>query len=82
MEDQVVYGFYFTMYDAHSNKFYSYPQDVNIDKPFQIPSPSLWGDLISPDQSLPEFPWPAIVLVSAFAVIFFFGKKSLVFYDR
>jgi len=76
------YGFYFVMYDASSNKFYSYPQGIIIDKPFQIPSPSLWGDLISPDQSLPEFPWPAIVLVSAFTVILFFGKSHLVFYGR
>lgn len=76
------YGFYFAMYDAHASKFYTYPQDVNIDTPFQIPSPSLWGDLISPDQSLPEFPLPAIVLVFAFAVVFFFRKKCLVFYDR
>ena len=77
------YGFYFTTYDTFSNKFYSWPEDVKIDQPFQIPRQSLWGDLISPDQSLPEFPWPALILVSAFAVILFVSNKRFYnFYDK
>jgi hypothetical protein len=76
------YGFYFTMYDAYSDKFYSWPEDIKISKPFQIPSPSVWGDLISPDQSLPEFPLPVIILVSAFVVIMFFQKEKFSFYTK
>lgn len=70
------------MYDTHSNKFYSWPPDVNSKNPFQIPSPSVWGDLISPDHSLPEFPLPAIILASAFTTIFFFSRKRLGFYKK
>ena len=70
------YGFYFSTYDTHANKFYSWPEDVKTDKLLQIPSPSLWGHLISPDQSLPEFPWPELILVSVFAVILFFDNKK------
>lgn len=76
------YGFYFVMYDTHSNKFYSWPPDVNPKNPFQIPSPSAWGDLVSPDQSLPEFPLPPIILASAFTTILFFSRKRLGFYKK
>lgn len=76
------YGFFFVMYDTHFNKFYSWPQNVTIDSPFKIPSPSVWGDLISPDQSLPEFPWPVIVLISSFTAVLFFSTKRLGFHNK
>ena len=47
------YGFYVNVFDANSNVVYSWPEDIKL-KSFDIPSPLLWGDLISPDKSLLE----------------------------
>lgn len=69
------YGFFFVMYNTHFNKYYSWPQNVTIDGPFKIPSPSVWGDLISPDQSLPEFPWPIIAMALSFTIVLFTAKR-------
>lgn len=60
------YGFYVGVFDSQFNKVYSWPQEIFVDRPFQIPSPSTWGDLVSPDNSLPEFEWQLLVLVSGF----------------
>ncbi len=59
------YGFYMAVFESHSNKIYTYPKDIQLQNTLYIPSPKLWGDLISPDQSLPEFPWPVLILVTA-----------------
>lgn len=47
------YGFYVNVFDADSNIVYSWPEDIKLES-FDIPSPSLWGNLISPDKSLLE----------------------------
>ncbi len=47
------YGFYVNVFDASSNVVYSWPEDIKL-KRFDIPIPSLWGNLISPDKSLLE----------------------------
>lgn len=57
------YGFYMTVFDSANGKFYSYPNGTNPTGILDIPPPTSWGDLVSPDESLPEFPWPALVLV-------------------
>ena len=47
------YGFYVNVFDASSNVVYSWPEDIKLES-FDIPDPSLWGNLISPDKSLLE----------------------------
>jgi hypothetical protein len=47
------YGFYVNVFDVSSNIVYSWPEDIKL-KSFDIPSPLLWGNLISPDKSLLE----------------------------
>ena len=47
------YGFYVNVFDASSNVVYSWPEDIQLES-FDIPSSSLWGNLISPDKSLLE----------------------------
>lgn len=47
------YGFYVNVFDANSNIVYSWPEDIKLEN-FDIPNPSLWGNLISPDKSLLE----------------------------
>lgn len=71
-----MYGFYVGVYDAHSNKMYSWPQNIIVDSILKIPSPSKWGDLVSPDKSLPEFPWPILALVSSLAIITYMTRRS------
>jgi hypothetical protein len=78
------YGFYVNVFDASSNVVYSWPEDIKLES-FDIPSPSLWGNLISPDKSLLEnsesesVDFFVILLVMALvitAVIFFIAFKK------
>ncbi len=46
------YGFYMSMYEANSKMIYSWPTEVQQSRIFTIPSPSVWGDIISPDKSM------------------------------
>jgi len=62
------YGFYFSVYDGYLDKFYSWP-DINPTKPFKIPSPSQWGNIVSPDKSLPEFDLPLLLLLPALLLV-------------
>ncbi|TBR24013.1 MAG: hypothetical protein EPO63_04720 [Candidatus Nitrosotenuis sp.] len=58
-----VYGFYFLVYDGHSKNTYTYPQNLEFDSDIGISSPDQWGEIYSPDKSLPEFGFPTISLV-------------------
>jgi len=57
-----VYGFYFLVYDGHTKKSYTYPQNLDSDNFIKVPNPSMWGEIYSPDKSLPEFSLPVISL--------------------
>ncbi len=69
-----IYGFYVYVYDSHYNKVYSWPQDIISDSPLQVPSPSVWGELVSPDKSLPEFELPMFAILTAFAFSVYLTK--------
>ena len=79
------YGFYVNVFDASSNVVYSWPEDIKL-KSFDIPSPLLWGNLISPDKSLLENSESEytnfsviLVIILVIAVVIFviiFKKKS------
>ncbi len=68
------YGFFVQFYDASSNKFYSWPQTQNGTYYSHIPSPNNWGELISPDHTLPEFSLPPISLLFSFITAIYFIK--------
>ncbi len=77
------YGFYVNVFDASSNVVYSWPEDIKLES-FDIPSSSLWGNLISPDKSLLEnagdepeyfFVIPLVVIISAGIFFIIFKKK-------
>ena len=74
-----VYGFYLGVYDSHKEKIYAFPENLTSDSQFGIPSPSNWGEIISPDKSLPEFPLPVIILLGAFVSVIFITKKAYSF---
>ncbi len=69
-----MYGFYFGVYDGHSNKIYSWPQDIILDSSQKISTPNNWGELVSPDKSLPEFEWPMLAILSAFSLTVYLTK--------
>ncbi|MGI0076543.1 MAG: hypothetical protein ACREAJ_02920 [Nitrosopumilaceae archaeon] len=71
-----VYGFYVLVYDASGNQYYSWPVGIDRDSPFDIPSPSNWGNLVSPDKSIPEFDLPILALVPAIFLVIYFTRMK------
>ena len=72
-----VYGLYIGVFDSDSTNQYGWPQDAleNI-HPF-IPSPESWGEMISPDKSLPEFEMPLLMLSSTLILIVVLAKRKV-----
>jgi len=63
------YGFYVSVYDASLDKFYSWPENFTQDSS-EIPPPSEWGDIVSPDKSLPETHLPLFIFtILTFTII-------------
>ncbi len=58
-----IYGFYLGVYDQNNNHVYSWPKETSAKSLFDIPPPKYWGEIVSPDKSLPEFPWPELALL-------------------
>lgn len=71
------YGFYVSVYHSQSNKVYSWPQNVYVSSPLDIPSPTKWGELISPDKSIPEFPIPMITFLGSMLLLVYFSSNVL-----
>lgn len=69
-----IYGIYVGVYDSQANLVYSYPRDLGKISPLEIPSPSTWGTMISPDKSLPEFPLPVLILPVALSITLYFTR--------
>ncbi len=67
-----IYGFYVLVFDANTNQYYSWPTDILPDGVFDIPSPSKWGELISPDKSIPEFNLPILAMIPALFLVIYF----------
>jgi len=70
------YGFYVSVYDSDSGLIYAWPESIKSDT-FEIPSPSIWGDLVSPDKSLPEFELSLLLIFPALVVIIFISRLKI-----
>lgn len=70
------YGFYFSTFDGNQDRAFQLPQPTNSDKPYHIPSPSMWGEIISPDKSLPEFNAPILLSIAALTSTIIAGRFS------
>jgi hypothetical protein len=77
-----VYGFYLGVYDSNKEKIYAFPENLTSTSQFGIPSPSKWGEVISPDKSLPEFPLPIIALLGALVSVVFISRKTYFFKNQ
>lgn len=62
-----VYGFHISVFDFPSKRVYSWPMDD--EHHVKIPVPEHWGELISPDGTLPEFNWPLLLLLPSLAFV-------------
>ncbi len=70
------YGLYLSVYDASLDKFYSWPENSTRDNSSDISSPSKWGDIISPDKSLPELSLPILVFTILIFTIILVQSKA------
>lgn len=66
------YGVFISIYDAENNKTLIWPSDIKNSE--EISSPKIWGDMFSPDNSLPEFPFPLFIIIIILSVSIIFGK--------
>lgn len=71
------YGFFLSVYDASAMKFYNWPTNVTRNDLLSIPSPLYWGELVSPDKSLPEFSMPMIVFVSSTILLIYLSRTRV-----
>ena len=71
-----VYGFYVLVYDASGNQYYTWPTGINPSGPLNIPSPSNWGTLVSPDKSIPEFGLPLLILTPAIFIVIYLTRMK------
>ncbi len=72
------YGFYLSVYDASLDKFYSWPESSTSDISSNIPPSSEWGDIVSPDKSLPELSLPILIFtILIFTIILVQSKAKI-----
>lgn len=57
-----VYDFYVAIFDDETNQIISWPLTSEKSEFFILKNDD-WGQLISPDKSIPEFPFPIIILI-------------------
>ncbi len=72
-----IYGFYLGVYDQRTNHVYSWPQDASASSLFDIPPPKNWGEIISPDKTLPEFPLPGLAFLLSIIPLIVFRRGLL-----
>ena len=57
------YGFFILVFDGHSQNYYSWPNNIEKTNSLSLSNPSQWGNLISPDKSLPEFDFLILFMI-------------------
>ena len=71
------YGFYVSAFEAHTNHLYSWPNQVTNGEFSDPPSPSMWGHLVSPDKSLPEFEFSLPVLLFSIIIMIYLTRRRI-----
>jgi hypothetical protein len=72
-----MYNFYMAVYNTHSNKTHSWPENLDSQGSLKIPSTDKWGQIISPDKSLPELSVPSFTLLISIILLIYFSRKTL-----
>lgn len=68
------YGFYVHVFDASKSVYYTWPGGATPSSSLDIPSPSKWGYLVSPDKSIPEFELPFLALIPAIFLVIYLTR--------
>lgn len=68
------YGFFVSVFDKSTQMYFNWP--TNATRTPDIPPQNLWGKLVSPDKSLPEFDLPLLILLPSLALVFYFTRRS------
>ena len=63
------YGLYIAVYDRDQDNMYSWPRKIQLENNLAIPPPSVWGEMISVDKSLPEFNLPFLIMSLSVAIL-------------
>ena len=73
------YGFSISVYDEYKQNQYSWPSSIIKQNSFSFSSPSQWGNLVSPDKSLPEFHSSIILyfIIPSFVIFAIITKFNL-----
>lgn len=74
------YGFFVGVYDSEKSTSFSSQEDLELDLSVELPSPSSWGEIFSPDKSLPEYPIPILVLGLTVMVVILLSLKNRVLF--
>jgi len=64
------YGFYINIFDGDSENHYTWPYEIKSQNSNLFSSPNQWGDLVSPDKSLPEFHYSILFFVLVLMIFF------------
>ncbi len=72
-----VYGLYVGVFDSNTSNQYGWPQEAIQEKYPFIPNPESWGQMISPDKTLPEFEIPSVMLFSTLIFLIFLSKRKM-----
>jgi len=72
------YGFYYSVYEKNSDKYFTWPHFIQENDQQLISNSSQWGTIISPDKSLPEFNFSImfLILISAIVVLQVYVKTG------
>ena len=70
-----IYGLFVGAYDSDTDSLITWPSKISLSDPTTIPPSSQWGEIFSPDNSIPEFELPLLVLFPMFGAIIYFTKK-------
>ncbi len=70
------YGFFVGMFDSENTTTYTWPNNININLKSGLPSPQRWGEIYSPDKSLPEYELPILILVVTFSLVIFINSRK------
>jgi hypothetical protein len=70
------YGFFISVYDSKTKEFFVWPAGQRGDNSLGVPQQDMWGQIISPDKSLPEFDLPLLILLPSLAVVFYLTRNK------
>ena len=76
------YGLYIAVYEANADRIVTFPTNLNPKNFDDIPEVTKWGKLVSPDKSLPEFHWFAIITITSISLVIILTRTRSINYFK